>query len=71
MLSMFHVSSRIMAKISEYKNVAEYHSGDVIMSAMASQITSFSVVSLIVCSGGDQRKHHSSASLAFVRGIHW
>ena len=25
----------------------------------------------IICSGADQRKHQSSASLAFVRGIHW
>ena len=24
-----------------------------------------------VCSGADQRKHQSSASLAFLRGIHW
>ena len=35
------------------------------MSAMASQITGAS----IVCSGVDQRKHQSSAPLAFVRGI--
>ena len=40
------------------------------MSAMASQITSVSIFSSIVCSGADQRKHQSSASLAFVRGIH-
>ena len=37
---------------------------------MASQITSVSVINWTVCSGGDQRKHQSSASLAFVRGIH-
>ena len=48
-----------------------YHHGDVIMSAMASQITSVPIVYLTVCSGTDQRKHQSSASLAFVRGIHW
>ena len=29
------------------------------------------VVSSVVCSDADQRKHHSSASLAFVRGIYW
>ena len=41
------------------------------MSTMASQITSVSIVcSTVVCSGEDQRKHQSSASLAFVRGIH-
>ena len=43
---------------------------DVIMSAMASQIIGVSIVCSIVCSGIDQRKHQSSASLAFVRGIH-
>ena len=48
-----------------------YHHGNVIMSAMASQITSVPIVYLTVCSGTDQRKHQSSASLAFVRGIHW
>ena len=37
------------------------------MSAMASQITGASVVCSTVCSGADQRKHQSSASLAFVR----
>ena len=42
----------------------------VIMSAMASQITGVSMVCSNVYSGGDQRKQQSSASLAFVRGIH-
>ena len=40
------------------------------MSAMASQITSLKIVYSTVCSGEDQRKHQSSASLAFVRVIH-
>ena len=40
------------------------------MTTMASQITSLAVVYSIVYSGADQRKHQSSASLAFVRGIH-
>ena len=40
------------------------------MSAMASQITGVSIVCTTVCSGADQRKHQSSGSLAFVRGIH-
>ena len=43
---------------------------DVIMSAMASQITSHTIVYSSVWSDVDQRKHQSSASLAFVRGIH-
>ena len=44
------------------------HYNDVIMSAMASQITSLTIVYSIVYSDADQRKHQSSASLAFVRG---
>ena len=46
------------------------HYADVIMIEMASQITSLTVVYSIVNSGADQSKHQSSASLAFVRGIH-
>ena len=42
----------------------------VIMSAMASQITSLAILYSTVYSGADQRNHQSSASLAFVRGIH-
>ena len=40
------------------------------MGAMASQITSLSIVYSTIYSAADQRKHQSSASLAFVRGIH-
>ena len=40
------------------------------MGAMASQITSLTLVNSTVYSDADQRKHQSSASLAFVRGIH-
>ena len=40
------------------------------MTAMASLVTGVSIVYSTVCSGGDQRKHQSSASLAFVKGIH-
>ena len=46
------------------------HYNDVIMTTIASQITSLTVVYSIVYSDADQRKHQSSASLAFVRGIH-
>ena len=45
------------------------HYSEVIMGAMVSQITSFMVVYSTVYSGAD-KKHHSSASLAFVWGIH-
>ena len=44
-----------------------YHCSDVIMSAMASKITSFTIVYSTVYSGAHHRKHLSSASLAFVR----
>ena len=50
------------APISHYINV--------LMSSMASQITNLTIVCSKVYSGADQRKHQSSASLAFVRGIH-
>ena len=40
------------------------------MSEMASQITSLSIVCSTIDSGADQRKHQSSASLAFVQEIH-
>ena len=40
------------------------------MGAVASEITSLTIVYSTVYSGADQRKHQSSASLAFVRGIH-
>ena len=46
------------------------HYSDVIMGAMASQITSLTIVYSAVYSGADQRKHQSSTSLAYVRGIH-
>ena len=44
------------------------HCSDVIMRAMACHITGIFIVCSTVCA--DQRKHQSSASLAFVRGIH-
>ena len=44
---------------------------DLMMSAMASKITNPTIVYSTIYSGADQRKHQSSASLAFVRGIHW
>ena len=51
-------------------NICLDHYIDVIMTAAASQITSFTIVYSVIYSGADQRKYQSSASLAFVRGIH-
>ena len=50
--------------------MAVSHYNDVIMSAMASQITCLTIVYSTVYSGADQRKHQSSSSLAFMLGIH-
>ena len=50
--------------------VISCHYIDVIMTTVASQITSLTIVYSIVYSVADQRKYQSSASLAFVRGIH-
>ena len=46
------------------------HYVDVIMNAIVSQITSLMIVYSTVYSDADQSKHQSSASLAFVWGIH-
>ena len=49
---------------------SSWHYSDVIMGDMASQITSMSSVFSVVCSAAHQRKHQSSALLAFVRAVH-
>ena len=46
------------------------HYNDVIISTIASQITSLTIVYSTYYSGADQREHESSVSLAFVWGIH-
>ena len=48
----------------------DYHYSDVMMGVTASSTTSLTLVYSTVYSGAAQRKHQSSASLAFVRGIH-
>ena len=58
---------------AQYRHLAVTCNGTVaivIMGVLASQITSLTIVYSNVYSGADQRKHQSSASLAFVRGIH-
>ena len=72
LLKFIHFYSRkcirkICLKIS---NMFTIHYTDVKMGAMASQITSLTIVFSTVYFCTDQRKHQSSASLAFVRGIH-
>ena len=62
------VMANIFAHVTLIWNIAHYC--DVIMSALASQITSISIVCSTICSGADQWKHQSSASLPFVQRIH-
>ena len=56
--------------VSKEQHMLPYYSG-VIRSTMPPRITTFTIVYSTVYSGADQRKYQSSASLAFVRGIHW
>ena len=60
----------ISEQVVYIENAVRKHYNDVIMGAMASQITSLATVYSSVYSDADQRKHQSSASLAFVWGIH-
>ena len=54
----------------KYRCYKVYHYGDVMITTIASQITSFTVIYSTVYRDADQRKHQSNASLAFVWGIH-
>ena len=63
---MLHTAPVYLRKIP----LSWWHYSDVIMSMMVSQVTSISIVCSTICSGTGQRKHQSSTSLAFVRGIH-
>ena len=47
------------------------HYSGVMMRAMASHSPAARMICSAIYSGADQRKRQSSASLAFVRGIHW
>ena len=61
---------KVMPRVTKFVITILQHYDDVIMTTMASQITSLTIVYSTVYSGADQRKYQSSASLAFVRGIH-
>ena len=60
----------ILSRNAGFAENSILHYNDVIMSTMASKITSLAIVYSTVHSDADQRKHQSSASLAFVWGIH-
>ena len=51
---------------SGFNNIRRFRN----LTSIASQITSLNIVYSTVYSGSDQRKHQSSASLAFVQWIH-
>ena len=57
-------------KRSNGKYMAITCCSDVLMSAMAHQMTGASFFYSTVCSVAEHRKHQSFASLAFVRGMH-
>ena len=59
----------IVKLVCTKRRISVFHYNDIIMSAMASQITSLTIVYSTVYSGADQRKHQTSASLAFVWGV--
>ena len=65
-----HYSTGTLSLIRVTGTHFKIHYDDVIMTMLASQITSLTVVYSIVYSCVNQRKHQSSASLAFVREIH-
>ena len=73
MIHDYHVSFSLIIRVIIVNNVNDTlnidNDGDVIMTTMASQITSLTVVYSIVYSDAEQRKHQSSAPLTSVRGI--
>ena len=63
----FNFNSLIPERFGGELNNGSWHYYVVILSAIASQINSLTIVYSTVYSDADQRKHQSSASLAFVR----
>ena len=70
LIGSFDIFTCAFGQINQFSR-SRFHYSDVIIGAMASEITSFTNVYSIVYSGRDQRMHQSSASLAIVRGIQW
>ena len=64
------IQSGLIVLFFNWNTIFHAHYSDVIMSAMASQITSLTIIYSIVYWGADQTKYQSSASLAFVKEIH-
>ena len=68
--SLVQITSRRLFIDKSLSEKMSDHYGDVIMGTITSQITSLMIVYSTVYSDADRRIHRSSASLAFVRGIH-
>ena len=72
--NLFHLYQAAEIQLTVIKWCSQWypgiHNNDVIMGTIASQTTSLVIVYSAVYSDADQRKHRSSASLAFVRRIH-
>ena len=64
------ITTTAINTLDKYLPASNKHYYDAIMGAIASQITSLTIVYSTVYSDADQSKHQSSASLAFVREIH-
>ena len=64
------MSLSIHVEVLLWEFISTPHYNDVIMGAIASQITNLTIGYSTVHSDADQSKHQSSASLASVRGIH-
>ena len=70
MFSMWQHTINTFVLINARAHIADIHYSDVTMGKIASQITSLTIVYSIVYSDADKRGYQSSASLAFVQGIH-
>ena len=69
LLKICHLVVRLTV-VSVLYSYKKYRYNDDIMSTIASQTNSLTIVYSTIYSGADQRKHQSSMSLASVRGIH-
>ena len=69
-LSLWEIEHANTKETGGYKTSWYIHYNDVIIGAIASQITIPTIVYPIAYSDADKKKHQSSASLAFVRGNH-
>ena len=67
---LYEIRTVVMSYGVNKSSVWDRHYIDVTMSEMASQIISLPIVYSTAYIGADERKHQSSAPLAFVRGIH-